>query len=283
SVFTPVNGPAVSNTIGSETNELTLTGTWFFGGLSDDEGPRTGASFVDRASSLSLRYADASSETDALGTVIFAPGPIVTPTPNPTPTLSTFDVDTRDISLSGRYVWKQSGWFVSGQYSDGELDGFSQADITLITAGVGKYIGKTTSIDLVLIQQDVDFGFGDDADSGVALSGNHIGNINDQWQYGISASVSSASLNGASGSYTTRFSLYPNRDLFFDVGIRGELGGGGSGTMLYDISAGWFVTPQLQGRVGFGFVDEDNQSFAFSALETETDSTNFSASIRYRF
>ncbi|MEO0576855.1 MAG: hypothetical protein AAF004_15465 [Pseudomonadota bacterium] len=71
SVSTPVIGSAVSNTIGSETNELTLTGTWFFDGLSDDDGPRTRASFVDRASSLSLRYADASSETDALGTVIF--------------------------------------------------------------------------------------------------------------------------------------------------------------------------------------------------------------------
>lgn len=251
--------PSTTSADDASVRSLSLGGTWFFDGLSDDKGPRAQAAFVDRASSLSARYADISGDADA-----------------------------SDISLLGRYVWKNSGWFVGGSYADNEQGGSTDVDVSQITATVGKYIGETTSIDLSLIRQEVEFDaqfFGSQSttNSGAVLSFDHLGTLSTQWQYAAGVSVSSESFNGASGSYTANFSLYPNRDVSLSAGITGELGGGGNGGTAFNFGAGWFFTPQLQGRVSVGFFDVGNDGPQSSFVEVDTDNTQIGASIRYRF
>ncbi|MFK8053435.1 MAG: putative porin [Woeseiaceae bacterium] len=252
--------PATSTSTDLSVRNLSLGGTWFFEGLSDDKGPRALAAFVDRASSLTVRYNDVSGDADSNG-----------------------------VSLSGRYVWKNSGWFVRGAFANSEQNnGPQEIDVSTINATLGKYIGETTSIELALISQDVDFastlfGSQSSSNSGVALSFDHLGDLNAQWQYSVGLSASSESFNGSSGRYTGNFSLYPNRDISLDLGITSELGGGGSDGTAVSIGAGWFFTPQLEGNLRLGFFDEGDENPDSAFVDVDTDRTEVGISIRYRF
>ena len=57
-----------------DTDAYSLTGSWYFAGLSDEKGPRARAAFVDRASVLNIRYAtpdiSASASIGSAGAVI---------------------------------------------------------------------------------------------------------------------------------------------------------------------------------------------------------------------
>ncbi|MEL6870755.1 MAG: putative porin [Pseudomonadota bacterium] len=237
---------------------FSLGGTWFFNGLSDDTGPRAQAAFVDRASLLSLTYAHASG-----------------------------DADSSNISIAGRYVWKNSGWFVSGGYDDNDQGDF--IDVSRLTIGVGKYIGETTSIAFSLIEQEIEieattlFDSQSNSEAGAVLSFEHLGDLGSQWQYATSVSASNESFNDASGRYVASFSLYPNRDSSFDAEVTGELGGGGSGSTAFSLGAGWFFTPRLQGRFNVGFLNDGDEGPQNQFIDVDTDNTQIGLSVRYRF
>ena len=88
----------------TDTDDLSIVGSWYFGGLSDDEGPRARAGLVDRASSLSFRY----TRTDRSDTSFLTSDDPSFPFP---PLNSRFDSDGDSFALDFRYVDRDSGWF----------------------------------------------------------------------------------------------------------------------------------------------------------------------------
>ncbi len=200
-----------SSSSSSTDDSIDLNGTWFYSGLSDEEGPRSRAEFLNRASSVSFTYSSLDSETDQV--TDFGGFPIT----------GSGDASGDTVAVGLRHVWKDSGWYVIAAVAQTEFDfsfsdsngfsaeGSSEADLYL--AGVGKYIGPSTAIELVIGEADS----GGSSDTNAALSFSHIGAFGEDWQYG--ADVAIAYADDENRAYTGAFSLYPNRDLAFGISV----------------------------------------------------------------
>lgn len=259
-----------SLSVDTESTAFEVRGTWFFDGLSDERGPRSRAAFIDRASSLTVLLGDSSSETDA---VLRIPGA------TPPETRDSFDSDGNSYELTGRYVFEPSGWFFTGQLARLEIDTFGAgADVDVLGVGIGKYLGETTTLELSAARAEIDvFGGGDDTDDGLALTFDHIGGDAASIQYGVTASVSNESIEGSSGSYSVRGSLYPNRDLRFDIGVSGQLGSDPIDATVFSIGGGWFFTEAFEVSAAYSFTDFDEEA------NVELDEDGFLLAARYRF
>ena len=204
--------PLPEITLDTDTDVISLFGTWYFSGASADEGPLSRAPFVSRASSLSFGYARNESSTD----FNFSPEPIpITPSPSlplPPPGITPIEppfvlafpveepgLDGDIFSLGGRYVWQDSGWFVFGEATFGEADLGTGASLDVDTrrfiAGGGLYIGRMTSIDVALIRNEREisssiFPF-EESETDVGISLSHIGAMGSRWQYGIDVGLTS--------------------------------------------------------------------------------------------
>ena len=86
----------------SEVDTLSLGANWFIDGLVIGDQPRSEAAFLNRASSLSFAYERADVDTTVFG--IGADG-------------ATDNFSTDALSIGGRYVWEESGWFATGAYA----------------------------------------------------------------------------------------------------------------------------------------------------------------------
>jgi len=261
----------IGNTRGSsDTDSFNLGGSWYFAGLSDDEGPRSRAAFLSRASSLSLAYAQ--SDGSSLSTF---PDPMLPPARSKT--------SSDDYSARFRYVGKQSGWYGMAGVSRLETEFKAQTggpivvisdevDATLYNLGVGKYLGKSTAIDLNVFRADTD---GSDT-TNYALRLTHIGNIGQDWQYGLGVSASQSDLDGDDGTYGARFSLFPTRDFEFGVGIThrdSDFFGGES----YNGFLSWFARPNVELTASY---TEDNPDTS-PGLKLDGSATAIGASIRF--
>ena len=256
----------------SDTDSFNLAGSWYFAGLSDDEGPRSRAEFLSRASSLTLAY----SQSDGSSSTTFS-DPVLP------------DVTTRsknsadDYSARFRYVWKQGGWYGLAGVSRLESTFRSRAgdpliavseelDATLYSLGVGKYLGKATSIDLNASRADAD---GSDTTS-YALNLTHIGKIGQAWQYGLGVSMSRSDRDDDDGSYRASFSLFPTRDLEFGVGIThrdADVLGGES----YNGFVSWFVRSNVELTASYGTDNPDTNS----SQSVDSSATAVGVSIRF--
>lgn len=264
-------GPVPSLFIDTESSAFEVTGTWFFDGLSDARGPRSRAAFVDRASSLTVLLGDTSSDTDSV--LRFPPG-------GPPDIRDSFDTDGNSIALSGRYVFESSGWFVTGEFGQLEFDSFGAgAEVDVFGAGFGKYIGETTTLALSAARAEIDVsgGGGDDTDNGLILAFDHIGGDPSGMQYGVAATVSNQSLEGSSGSYSVRGSLYPNRDVTLNVSVSGQLGSDPIDATVFAIDGGWFFSEAFEVSVGYTFTRFDEQE------DVDIDDDGFRLAARYRF
>ncbi|MEO1319847.1 MAG: hypothetical protein AAFV30_04665 [Pseudomonadota bacterium] len=259
-----------SLSIDTETTDFEVSGTWFFDGLSDARGPRSRAAFVDRASSLSLVIGDSSTDTDA---VLRIPGG------TPPETRDSFESDGTRFGVAGRYVLEPSGWFFTGQIARVDFDTFgTSAELDLLAAGVGKYLGETTTLSLSAARSEIDVsGGGDDSDSGLILEFDHIGGDAAGLQYGVGAVVSNQSVEGSSGSYTVRGSLYPNRDLSLNLSVNGQLGSDPIDATVFSVSGGWFFTEAFEVSAGYTFTEFDEEE------NVDLDDDSFRLSARYRF
>ncbi|MEL7296920.1 MAG: hypothetical protein AAGJ86_04610 [Pseudomonadota bacterium] len=246
--------------IESDANAICLGATWFYEGLEIGEGPRTEAPFLSRTSSISFSY----SRVDFDST---------TTSPVDAPMSSSGDSD--GLGFRGRYVWKDSGWFALGSYS--RSDAFSDATVTTLTAGVGRYIARNTTVSATFGRTEVDTDVFDDTSSGIILAAKHIGQFRNQWRYGFDIDVSNQEFGDVNGQYGLGFSLFPNDDLVLAFNTTGQIGGSNNEQQGYRLSGGWFVLPDLEITAGYDWVDVDSDE----SVDIDTD--GFNIGVNYRF
>jgi hypothetical protein len=213
-----VNGiptPSLGVTTGSsESDNIDLSGTWYYSGLSDDDGPKSRAAFLSRASSISLVY----SRNDESGSFTFTGGSVFPPASG------TNDSTTNALSAGLRHVWRDSGWYALAGVARSEFDGNSEVngvfgsgsyDTTAYTLGVGKYLGDATAVDLSVFESDT----GGFDQTNFALTFSHIGAISTGWQYGADIAIAKSDESGDDGFYSLRGSLYPSPKFEFGIGF----------------------------------------------------------------
>ena len=254
----------------SEGDGFVLEGSWFYAGLSDDEGPRARAAFMSRASGATFGW----SALDESSRIILTD-----------PVLPDISIRAKasidDVSARVRHVWKETGWYalagVARATTDIEtrIDGDRTSDafdVTLYSAGVGKYLGKSTAVDLSVSQADVDGG--DSTSYAVTLT--HIGDIGESWQFGLDVSAAQSDLDNDDGTYGVRFSLYPTRDVEFGIGvIQANIGAGDVDS--YEGFVSWFFRPNASLAVSYGEQDPD------APAGQDVDSSVTAFDIRVRF
>ncbi|MEL7296921.1 MAG: hypothetical protein AAGJ86_04615 [Pseudomonadota bacterium] len=254
------DGPLRSLPFENEADAIDVSAQWFLDGLTIVDGPRTEAPFLSRASSLSFAY----SRTEFTDVIINTDG---------STTSNTEDTDA--LGIAGRYVWRDSGWFVNG--SLGRSDAFGDATVVTLTAGVGLYVAANTTVSATVGLTEIETDFFDDDSSGIIVSVKHIGNFNDQWRYGVAANVSNEEAGDADGQYDIQFSLFPNDEISFRFDTSGPLGSSSFSSQSYGLSGGWFVLPDLEITGGYQWVDQETSEFI------ETDIDGFCLGVNYRF
>ncbi len=238
-----VNGvpdPSIGTTfISSDSDDFGLTGTWYYSGLSDANGPKSRAAFLSRASGVSIGYSrDESSSSFDFGGGIFPP------------VAGTAKSSTNAISLRLRHVWRDNGWYVLAGLMSLEskissvLNGNAvsgDADASAYSVGVGKYLGKQTAVELSVSEADAE-GFDS---TNFALSLNHVGSVGSTWQYGIDFSIAKSDQSTDEGSYTLRGSLFPTPDFEFGLAFSQQRFDFGVDRDSVEGFAGWFVSDNV--------------------------------------
>ena len=271
----PISGGVPDPTQGSSTSstsddELAVTWSWFYSGLSDEEGPRSRAEFVSRASSVSLGYArldgDSSFASNTFGFPISGSGEQT--------------ADTVGVDL--RHVFGESGWFVEAgiarsnadaSFTDSQgntADGSAEGEVYLL--GFGKYLGATTTLGIVLADAEI----GGSSNPNVAVSFSHIGELGDNWQYGADLGVAFA--DDENRIYNAQFSLYPNRDIAFGFSyskLEDEDGFRVEGSTVSGF-ASWFVNQKTVVSASLSSGDTE-------ATGTDGDSDSFSIGVTIRY
>ncbi len=260
-----------SSSFDEDTDDVTLFGRWYIGGLSDKQGPRARAAFVDRASFVDIAYTR--SETTAAAFVS-----------NPTADFNDrVDLENDVFEAAFRYVDKRSGWFGSGSLRHTDLDPVFASESTSLSLGVGKYLLDTTALQFNVTRLDIEES--DPMEYGLSLS--HLGSLSGQWQYAVDLGYTyvDGDFVPFDDAWQSTFSLYPRRDIEFGVtafyrdrpvsGIRDS----------YEGFASWFITPsvQISARYAYG---EGEPETAFVAGETffaDVEQSRFGMSLNVRF
>lgn len=274
--FTTVNGvptPSLGvSTASSDSDDIDLTGTWYYSGLSDSDGPKSRAAFLSRASSVKVGY----SRGDESGSSSFTGGGMLPPV------TGTFDSTSDQISLDLRHVWVDSGWYALAGVSRAELEGdsvingvaaSSEWDTTAYALGVGKYLGKATTLDLSVLTLDV----GSSNPTVVALTFSHIGSVGETWQYGAEVAYAKSDTAGDGDSYALRGALYPSAAVEFGLGFSRQDSGGGFDRDTVEAFAGWFVRDHVEVTARYRTNDPD------TGPGQDIDSDGFGVGVRVRF
>ena len=149
-------GGARNSDVGNsaETDGATLTATYYFRPVDDTMGPYALAAFLDRTSRIGASYNE--DKTTALAP-IFRIGPIMGPLPAPGPATATVVDRGAGRSLSGRHVWRTSGWYVGAALAEADAahpaplpTSFSVLadDVSSGSLLLGKYVGASTAVEL---------------------------------------------------------------------------------------------------------------------------------------
>jgi len=275
-------GGTIFNSGETDTDELSVLGSWYFAGLSDDKGPRAQAVFVDRASSLSVGY----SRSDQTFSAFLTSDDPSFPFP---PIDSTFESDGDSLTVAFRYVDRDSGWFGNAGLfrSNTTLGGFidDSVDATGWSLGVGKYLFETTTLGLDAGQ--VDIGGGDA--TVVAVSFWHLGDLGDRWQYAVDLGYRRLDADGGIEQDTWRaaIALYPTRDFEFGVSVEDVSGS----SFLRDTTgiegfASWFVTPNVRLSARYRVDDVDyfgNVGIPSASRVSDADQNSYGISATVRF
>lgn len=278
-------GGTIFNSGDTDTDNLSVFGSWYFAGLSDDKGPRAQAAFVDRASAVSAAY----SRLDQTRSVFLS-----STDPNflfP-PIDSRFDAKGDSFTVDVRYVDRDSGWFGSAGLlsSDATLSGFvdDSVDATGWSLGGGKYLFDMTTLGIEFSQVDLDGGL--DA-TVVAVSFAHLGSLGERWQYAVDLGYSRADTNSGPelDTWDASIALYPNRDFEFGIGVQDVSADSpfiGLDTTGIEGFASWYVTPKVRLSARYRVDDADyfgnvNIGGATSVSDADQDSIGFSATVRF--
>ena len=267
-----------------DTDVLSVFGSWYFTGLSDDKGPRARAALVDRASSLSFGY----SRTDqTFSSFRMSDDPSSSFPPND----STYENDGDAYAIGIRYVHRDSGWFGDAALLSSDTTAVGvvhdSGDASEWSLGIGKYLFDTTTLSLDVGRRDYD-GVLEETD--VVLSFSHLGNLGERWQYGIDLAYgrSEGDFDLEQDTWGVAIALYPTRDFEFGVGVE-DISGSGYFRDSTGIKgfASWFITPNVRVSARYR-VDDIYYWFgsifiggAPEVSDAEQDSFEISATIRF--
>lgn len=274
------NFGTIVNSNDIDTDAWSLFGSWYFAGLSDDNGPRARAAFVDRASVLQVGWVR--SDVSASASVVSSDPAI--------PSFEgSFDGDGDAYALDLRYVWQESGWFANAGVaeSDGSFGGTitGSGDATSWRLGVGKYLFDTTTLALDVSETD---GNGADATI-VALTFSHLGDMGETWQYAVDLGYArtDGDFDLEIDSWDVALSLYPNRDFEFGVRISEQSADFDAlDSTSYAGFASWFVTPKVELAASYriddvGWLGNVGIPSAQTDSDADQDSIGLSVSVRF--
>lgn len=260
-------------TSSSDTDTIELTGVWFYSGLSDDNGPKSRAAFMSRASSLVVSYANGDEST----TTEFSGGGIIPPQS------VRADGSSNEYSLDLRHVWKDSGWFARAGISRAESDvditnnggvpAFAKFDANRYTLGVGNYLGQATTLELAITTLDV----GSSNPTVVALSFSHIGSLGANWQYGADVAFAKSDTGGDGDAIALRGSLFPTPSIEFGLSFSRQDRSGGFELQTTEAFAGWFVRDNVELTARFRLNDPDT----FPGQDIDSDEFGIGVSMRF--
>ncbi|MEM7431616.1 MAG: hypothetical protein AAF351_06715 [Pseudomonadota bacterium] len=264
----------IFNTNDSDTDVLSVSGTWYFSGLSDTYGPRSRAAFANRASSVSLGYTELEQEFRA-----------VLENSIPGSSIPSFaGVNRQDDEIYAgefRYVLPTSGWFVTGGFQTSSL-----LDENRWEVGVGKYLFTNTALSLVAGKVETDDGI---PQSNAEVRLEHLGQLSEDWLYGVDVSFRRDDYKG--GFVTDRWraalSLFPTKDFEFGVAAEDYDSNFPSGTdQSYEGFATWYVTDKV--GLSASYKIDDLNWFGNVSLggvpavrDTEQDTVGVTATIRF--
>lgn len=280
SAISSVNGGSVFDSSDIDTDDLNLFGTWYFAGLSDANGPRARAAFVDRASRVSFSYVRTEASIYALrdSNVLLIPS-----------FEGEFDTSGDSYALNGQFVSRDSGWFgkVGIASSDSSISGSvdESIDATVWSLGVGKYLWANTAISLDISQIDEE---SFDA-TAIALSFSHLGRFRNDWQYAFDFSYTrtDGDFDLEIDAWLAGLAFYPTRDI--ELGLRYETldftfdGLDRSGIEGF---ASWFVRPNLQLAARYRIDDVNYIGSVFiggAPRESDADQNSYGISAIFRF
>lgn len=276
------SGGTIFNSGTTDTDDLSIVGNWYFGGLSDSEGPRARAGLVDRASSLSFRY----SRTEQTNTSFLTNTDPSLPIPDLN---SSLDTDGDSFAVDFRYVNGDSGWFGEAEAytSNTSISGFvaDSTDTSGWRLGVGKYLFENTTLGLDVGELDA----GGLSGTTVGVSVEHLGDLGNRWQYGIDLGYNrlDADFGIEIDTWGAAFSLYPTRDFEFGVGVEDVSGFTfGQNATGFEGFASWFVKPNVRLSLSYRVDDVDyrgNVGVGGAPRESDgdRDSIGIEATIRF--
>ncbi len=269
-VPTPLIGATTNS---SDSDNIDLIGAWYYSGLSDSSGPKSRAAFLSRASGVVIGY----SRSDESGSFDFTGGNFSAPVSG------NFDLETNSLSVDLRHVWRESGWYALAGISKAELEGAtsvsngltssSDFDTTAYSLGIGKYLGKATTLDLSVATLDVE----NSNPTVIALTLSHIGSISNDWQYGADVSYAKSDTAGDGDAYALRGTLYPTTDFEFGLGYSRLESGGGFDSDTIEAFAGWFVRDHIEISARY------QENLPDTPPGASVDSNEFGVGVRVRF
>lgn len=265
-----------STSVEEESDELSVFGRWYFGGLSDERGPLAQAAFVDRASFVGLRYSRVDSSVR---------GTILTTDPGLVPAFDSLDSEIDALAVDYRYVQKDSGWFGLAALSYQEVSGAFSDDATSIGLGVGKYLLDTTALEFRVSRPDI----GESDPTVYELTFTHLGSLIGSWQYAVDLGYARFDSDDDvfGDTWRTGFSLYPTRrlELGATIDFRDD-----SDFFLsrnrYEGFLSWFATPSVQVAASYWSEDADGLSvplFDGTRSESTLDQSGYSFLVNVRF
>lgn len=271
--FGGVPDPSLGTTTASaDSDNVELTGAWFYSGLSDDNGPKSRAAFLSRASGLVMSYARGDESTS----IEFSGGIIP-------PQTSRSDGTSNEYSLDLRHVWKDSGWYALAGLSRAELDvdimpgngttASSKFDANRYTLGVGKYLGQATTLDLAITTLDA----GSSNPTVVALSFSHIGSLGANWRYGADVAFAKSDTGGDGDTFALRGSLFPTASIEFGLSFTRQDGSSGFDLDTTEAFAGWFVRDNVELTARYRLDDPDT----FPGQDIDSDEFGVGVSMRF--
>lgn len=268
---------------GTDTDELSLLGTWYFKGLSDDKGPRARAVLVDRASSLSFGY----SRLEQTNSTSFSSDDPAFPL---APFDLRFDSSGDTFAVDFRYVDRDSGWFgdIGLINTDVTLGGFVDdlSDASGYRLGAGKYLLETTTLSFDVSQLNATGGRDTTAYS-VAFE--HLGDLGERWDYAIDAGYSRLDTDGGFelDTWKAAIALYPTRDFEFGLGVEHVSGSRiGQDKTALEGFASWFMKPNVRLSARYRVDDTDFPGTVFSdgsRIDGSADQDSFGISATVRF
>lgn len=247
-----------SATTSSNLDQMELSGTWFYSGLSDNSGPKSRAAFIDRASGVRLAYSYSDLSASFVSSGLQPPLP---PGALPTdPSSGSVDGTTHELEVSLRHVWPASGWYGLAGVArvDFELnaifDGVGSsngADESVYTLGIGKYLSQATALDLRIVSTDL----GRSDTMAYVLSFIHVGSLGSGWHYAADLGVAGSEEDGDDGTYSLGVSLFPTTEVEFGIQIVHQESEFYSDSDTYKGFARWFIRDHLELHALYGAED----------------------------